>query len=126
METQLMFETDKLGSLLLQRRQIEDYGGTTSPSFNQWVKEVRKEVRKVVKANNGVLLSFSGKCHYFWSCFIQAANGQIWYISCSDVRHFPDNDIMYRTAESDKDYTGGSNCNTAPGKLTKAIEKMLN
>jgi len=42
METQLMFNTDKLGSLLQQRSQIEDYGGVTSPSFQQWVKEIRK------------------------------------------------------------------------------------
>ena len=126
METQLMFETDKLGSLLQQRRQIEDYGSTASPSFQQWAAEIRKEIRKICKANNGTLISLPTTCHYFWSAFIKANSGQIWYISCSDVRHFPDDNIMYRTAKHDKDFTGGSNQWISPDKLTQAIKQMLN
>ncbi len=125
MKTQLMFNTDKLGSLLQQRRQIEDYGSVASPGFRLWVREIRKEVRKICKANNGKLLSLPETCHYFWSAFVKSSSGKIWYISCSDVRHFPNNDIMYRTAEHDKDYTGGENQHVSPDKLSQAIKKML-
>ena len=124
METQLMFNTDKLGSLLQQRSSIEDYGGTTSPSFKLWVREIRKEIRRACKANDGKLLRFNGTAHYFWSAFVQGQSGQIWYISCSDVRHFPNNDIMYRTAQNDSDYTGGGNQYCTPDRLSETIAQL--
>ena len=46
---------------------------------------------------------------YYFSGFFTSASGQIYYLCVSDVRHFPYERIMYRTAKDYKDYSGGTN-----------------
>ena len=46
---------------------------------------------------------------YYFSGFFTADNGQIYYFSCDDVRHFGYERLMFRTAKDYKDYTGGTN-----------------
>lgn len=50
---------------------------------------------------------------YYYSGFFTSKTGQIYYFSISDMRHFPENQLLYRTATSYKDYSGGGNqyCN---------------
>jgi hypothetical protein len=40
----------------------------------------------------------------YWSGFITAPNGQVWYLSAHN-----NNRYMYRTAKNYRDFTGGSN-----------------
>ena len=46
---------------------------------------------------------------YYFSGFLTAKNGQIYYFSSSDIRHFGYDNLLIRTAKSYKDYSGGSN-----------------
>ena len=54
---------------------------------------------------------------YFFSGFFTSKSGQVYYFSCSDVRHFPYKQLLYRTAKSYTDYSGGSNCYIDKNKL---------
>ena len=115
---------DKLNTLLQQRDIIEDYDSTTSPSFNAWVQAVNRELRRLCRTCGGKMLKFSPN-HYTWTCFIASQSGQVWYLSCSDVRHFPSQGILFRTAKNNTDYTGGSNQWTPPEELTNTVKKLL-
>jgi len=114
-QVQMTFGADVLGSLLNNRRGIEDYGGQTSPGFRQWAAKCRKEIKKICK-----VLDFSVG-HYYWNCFVEGGDGQVWNVFISDVRHFPDAGITYRTAAHVKDYSGGRNQGTTPERLTEVL-----
>ena len=64
---------------------------------------VKKALRNAgfenIKVSNG---------HYYFSGFATKNNQPI-YFSISDVRHFPGDQVLLRTAKDYKDYTGGSN-----------------
>lgn len=65
--------------------------------------------------------------HYKFSCFIKG-NEKFVYISISDVRFFRNkwfNNILIRTAESEKDYHGGVNQYTSLPCLEAKIKSML-
>lgn len=47
--------------------------------------------------------------NYYLYGFFTSKTGQIYYLSCSDVRHFGYERLLYRTAKHYKDWTGGSN-----------------
>jgi len=47
--------------------------------------------------------------HYYISGFFTTPSGQIYYFSISDVRHFFDIQLLYRTAQHYKDWRGGCN-----------------
>jgi|GEM_PF-4130051 len=52
-----------------------------------------------IKVSNG---------YYYFSGFAEK-NGKLIYFSISDVRHFPKERLLLRTATDRKDYTGGPN-----------------
>ena len=85
-----------------------------------------KEVKKYIKDLLGDMLELVNwsKGHFEFSGFIRNKETQkLVYFSCSDVRHFPDswyNDLLIRTAEDDKDYSGRSNDSC---KITEIKEK---
>jgi hypothetical protein len=56
---------------------------------------------------------------YYFSGFFTSASGQIYYFSCSDVRHFGYSKLLYRTATHYKDWTGGRNQYIEVNKLKK-------
>lgn len=58
---------------------------------------------------------------YFYYGFFTSKSGQVYYLSCSDIRHFGYEKILYRTAKNYKDYTGGSNQYIEPKKLNQII-----
>ena len=66
--------------------------------------------------------------HYYVSGFIER-DGRYVYFCTSDVRYFPGNwhnNILIRTAKSDKDYTGGRNCYTTLEKFGEEVLRLLN
>lgn len=82
-----------------------------TPEFNNFFKTFKKEFTKELENANATNIVFS-KGHFYISGFFTIGNS-IYYFSMSDVRGSEfqkyNHNLMYRTASSYKDYTGGSN-----------------
>ena len=83
-------------------------GSDLSQEFKSFA---RKEIKRITNilteiGCTDVQLNYG---FYYFSGFFTAPSGQIYYISCYDIRHFGYKKLMYRTAKSYTDYTGGSN-----------------
>jgi hypothetical protein len=46
---------------------------------------------------------------YYFSGFFTSSSGQPYYFSCSDVRHWSYEKLLYRTVKDYNDFTGGYN-----------------
>lgn len=83
-------------------------GTRTTPEFDSFVRRTRNDFRKhlsdvaeKIEINKG---------HFYFSGFLtRKSDGQAIYFSISDVRYFPGERMLIRTAKDYKDYTGGSN-----------------
>ncbi len=78
---------------------------------------------KTIAQENGWRFVSALKNHYEFSAFLEV-NYHFIYLSISDVRYFQNewyNNILIRTAKSDRDYTGGSNHYTDLPNLTNNI-----
>jgi hypothetical protein len=81
--------------------------GTTPREFKSWATKHSNVLKKMLREFGFSEFKVS-KSHFYYTMF--AYNGRQWiYLSSGDVR-LDDVIILIRTAESDKDYTGGSNC----------------
>ena len=90
-------------------KKVKNYSGSDlSQDFKSFARKEIKRITNVLteKGCTNVQLSYG---FYYFSGFFTATSGQIYYISCYDVRHFGYEKLMYRTAKSYTDYTGGSN-----------------
>jgi len=67
----------------------------------------KSELSKELKSIGATDLKFS-LGHFYVSGFFTAQSGQIYYFSLSDVRSSEFN-MLYRTAQHHKDWTGGGN-----------------
>lgn len=83
-------------------------GSDLSPTFKTWFRKESKRITKILTAKGCTNIEFDYGFYYF-SGFFTAKSGQIYYMSCSDVRFSPINNYLYRTAKSYTDYSGGSN-----------------
>ena len=101
-------------------------GGRTGEDFKRFARLFRNYIKKNLPKNAKVV-----NCnvnHYCLSGFIER-NGKYVYFSISDVRFWKNEwftAILIRTAKHDKDYTGGSNCETTLPKFKENVEKLLN
>ena len=105
---------------------IEDWGGYTSDDFKSFARKWRNYMRRVCNANGWELVQFNTG-HYYCSWFVKNGSKFV-YCSFSDVRHFSTSwykTILYRTAESDHDYTGSSNWYTDLYTLEENLRKMF-
>lgn len=88
--------------------QFESSSGLTEEFAN-----FARNYKKFLSHLKGLELAGFSRGHFYISAFLKnTATGKLVYISSSDVRYFRDkwyNDVLIRTAEHDKDYTGGSN-----------------
>ena len=92
----------------LQETKFES-SSVTTPQFKKFVRQFRNDMKNLLETYgaHGVEIDAG---HFYISGFFTAENGQIWYISLSDVRWMIGGmRMLIRTAESYKDYTGGSN-----------------
>ena len=82
----------------------------TTPEFKMFFRTFKKEFTKELESVGAHNITFSRE-HFYVSGFFTSASGQIYYFSLSDVRdmRFGELTLMYRTAESYKDFTGGMN-----------------
>lgn len=84
--------------------------GTNSNHDPAWIvfkSMFRSALVSELKKINAVNIVFSYG-HYYISGFF-TVNAQPYYFSISDVRHFNNDKLLYRTAKDYKDYTGGCN-----------------
>ena len=77
--------------------------------FSLFSKHIKAELKKIPDYE---LISYS-RGHFEFSAFLKNKNNdKLVYLSSDDVRYSPDgwyNNLLIRTAQHDKDYTGGSN-----------------
>ena len=113
----------------LKKRNGEWYGGygeNANAPYKSFQTKYRNYIKKVCKAHGYELAKFLPG-YFEFSCFVKG-NDKYVYISISDVRFWGDgwyNNILIRTAEHDKDYTGGPNNHTTLPQLESKIVKML-
>lgn len=93
-------------TLKLKHKGFQTSSGKTQ-EFITFTKAFRREFRKELKSIGATDIQFSIG-HFYISGFF-TVEGKAWYFSISDVRFFPEDKLLYRTAESYKDYTGGRN-----------------
>ena len=94
-------------------KEIEDWGGETSPEYRNFQTNYRSVIKDFCKDIGMELHSFN-KNHYDFSAVVKSnKTNQFYYISISDVR----------TMEHDKDWTGGSNRYST---LKDLAENLLN
>jgi len=103
-------------SLAMLHRGFESSCSTT-PEFAQFFRTFKSEFTKELKTQGATEIEFN-RGHFYLSGFCRV-NGQLWYFSLSDVRGMdygfkvnPDscmNKLLYRTAQHNKDWTGGQN-----------------
>jgi hypothetical protein len=106
--------------------QFESSSGLTE-EFAEFAKMFKTRMKEEC-AGNGLTLIDCGRGHFYCSGFIQNnQTGRMAYFSISDVRHFPGgwfNNILIRTAEHAKDYTGGRNQYTDLANIGKSLAKI--
>ena len=117
----------------LANKLISDYqgfhfssGGTTGDDYKKFQTKSRNVLKAAAAAIDAELISFS-KSHYEYSAFVER-DGKFAYVSISDVRHFQDqwiNRVLVRSAQHEKDYSGGSNSYTEFNDLATALERVL-
>ncbi|MBA7624555.1 hypothetical protein ES703_31964 [subsurface metagenome] len=100
-------------------------GGITGEDFKAFSRLFKKFIKGSIPANSELVGFSSG--HYDVSGFVQRGNRFI-YFSISDVRFFKNKwatEILIRTAENEKDYTGGVNGYTALESFREDVSKLL-
>jgi hypothetical protein len=96
-----------------------DYkGGDLDQSFKEFFRLETNRIMRQLRKYGCTKFEFHCNFNYF-SGFFTTKNGTMYYVSCSDIRHFGYSQLLYRTVKHYKDYTGGSNCYTSTerGKL---------
>lgn len=109
-----------------------DYEFSFGPYIEQDYKTLQKKyinyLRNLCKQNGWKLVNI-GRNHYCFTAFIKNSQGKHIYLSISDVRYFKNewyNHILIRTAEHEKDYSGGRNNYSTLPELKTAIARLLN
>jgi len=83
-------------------------GTRTTPAFDSFYRKTVNDFKKHFSdVADNIQLS---KGHFYFKGFLtRKRDGQVIYFSISDVRYFPQTDMLIRTAKSYRDYTGGPN-----------------
>lgn len=105
---------------------IEDWGGETSPDYKTFERKYRNCLKKIASGIGAELVKFNGN-HYNFSCFFKKGD-KFAYMSISDVRHWKNewyNNILVRTAKSERDFTGGYNQYCSYDKLGDKLSSLL-
>lgn len=94
---------------ILKKLQADDFESSSSktPEFSTFARAFKKAISKELESVGAKLTDFSVG-HFYISGFFKKGE-QLFYFSISDVRHGFGTELLYRTATSNKDYTGGSN-----------------
>lgn len=82
-----------------------------TPQFASFARAYKKAIIEAL-GNDFELVSWMRGHFYISAFFRNKVTEKLIYISCSDVRFFPNEwcfNILIRTAKDDRDYTGGAN-----------------
>lgn len=93
-------------SLQATQQEFESSTGKT-PQYLAWHRLFKRELTAFLKQRGAVEIQISRPNHFDLTGFFRL-NGQIWYVSLSDVR-YSKGTLLVRTAQSFKDYYGGQN-----------------
>ena len=97
-----------------------------TPEFAKFAREYKTAIKKLL-SSNFELISFN-RGHFDLSGFVKNKdNNKLVYISTSDVRYCSNswyNSILIRTAEHEKDWTGGSNNFSSLDSLLDYITRL--
>jgi len=83
-------------------------GSDLGQDFKEFFRKEKNRLTKILKEKSCTKIEMNYGFYYF-SGFFTAPSGQVYYFSCSDVRHFGYTQLLIRTAKSYTDFTGGSN-----------------
>ncbi len=101
-------------------------GGTTGKDFKIFAMKFKSHIMKNLP--KGTILRYFNSGHYYVSGFVQKGNKFV-YFSIPDVR-FSNNEwmsnILIRTAESLRDFTGGVNSYTTLHDFKSRVNDLLN
>lgn len=105
--------------------EVQDDGGVTNKEFDQFSHDF-KSVLKEICSPDWEIAKYS-KGHYYVSAFLRnVANPEKFlYLNVGDIRHDPNwhGRILYRTAENEKDYRGGTNQYSSLENLQSVLER---
>ena len=105
--------------------EFESSSGLTK-EFAQFARDFKKHIKNNLPDNYELVNFYRG--HFFCSGFIKnLATDKFMYFSTSDVRYFRNswyNDILIRTAEREKDYTGGRNIEVRLPKVFNNLDYL--
>ena len=102
-------------------------GCYTGEDYKEFERKYISYLKSLCK-ENGWKFVVANKNHYEFTAFLEVDYNFI-YFSISDVRFFQNewyNNILIRTAKSDRDYTGGSNHYTNLKNLVQNIIGVIN
>jgi hypothetical protein len=102
-------------------------GCETGEDYKQFERKYINYLKSMCKENGWKLVNV-GKNHYEFSAFLLCEYKYI-YLSISDVRFFNNewyNNILIRTAQSETDYSGGSNHYSTLPTLKFVIQNLIN
>lgn len=104
------------------------WGDYTHANFfkGYFIPIARKEFKAIAK-KIGAEITFSPN-YFEWSAFF-CKDGKYIYVHVGDVRynvcgHWYD-DVLYRTAANEKDYTGGANCRCSYDELADKLSELF-
>lgn len=98
----------------------KNYSGSgLGNDFKVFFRKEKKRIGDALKALGCTNLEMNYG-FYFFSGFFESPSGQTYYLSCSDIRHFGYEKILYRTARNRSDFSGGTNQYVG----VKELEKM--
>ena len=86
---------------------FESSSGKT-PQYLTWHRQFRRAFIQFLQLHGATNIVIGKPNHFDASGFFTMPDGQIWYFSISDLRWSKDR-MLIRTANSYKDYCGGSN-----------------
>ena len=125
----LQTETRKTVFRKLIDWQGNDFESSSSrtPEFMAFARMFRSHINAQAKDNYLVVANFSIGHFYCSGFFKNVHTGKFAYFSISDVRHFNDSwisNILIRTANNEKDYTGGRNQSTTILNIGRDASKI--
>jgi hypothetical protein len=98
-----------LHSKLNNMSKRKNYSGSDlSQEFKTWFRKEKNRITKILTSRGCTQIELNYGFYYFYG-FFTSASGQVYYISCSDVRHFAVDKLLIRTAKDYTDFSGGIN-----------------
>lgn len=96
-------------------------GTRTTPEFDSFYRKTCNDFRKSL-ADVAERIEMKKGHFYFYGFLTRKSDGQAIYFSISDVRYFPGEKMLIRTAKDYRDFTGGTNNSVS---INDGFEKNL-